>query len=251
MARSRTSTRARLRESACPRRRASRPQAGECAVNRSLDHRRAHVGRGAVCRRPGKRGPHPRARHERALHRAATERVGAIGRLDVDAVLSGSHRQAPPPARLRIQRQDQDHRLPLESEGYVRGVRHRGSSHRPVGPGRRPTTLRSTFRYAGRVLVVVGVAVDVASIVQASRPMRRASQVVAGWAASWAGCRGRRRGRRRRGHPGLAARDRDRRHRRLHHRWCRGYLGGSALGGEVYDWAENTFFTPLPEVAGP
>lgn len=30
-----------------------------------------------------------------------------------------------------------------------------------------------------------------------------------------------------------------------------GYYGGSVLGGEVYDWAENTFFTPLPEVAGP
>ena len=45
------------------------------------------------------------------------------------------------------------------------------------------------FRYAGRVLMVVGVAVDAVSIVQASKPLRRASEVVAGWAAAWAGCK--------------------------------------------------------------
>jgi hypothetical protein len=44
------------------------------------------------------------------------------------------------------------------------------------------------FRYAGRVLLVAGVIVDAVSIVQASNPVRRASQVVAGWAAAWAGC---------------------------------------------------------------
>jgi hypothetical protein len=107
------------------------------------------------------------------------------------------------------------------------------------------------FRYAGRVLVVVGVAVDVVSIVQASQPMRRASEVVAGWATAWVGCKlvgaggaavgtlasplGTAIG-------GVAG--------------CivggvGGYYGGSTLAGEVYDWAENTFFTPLPEVAAP
>jgi hypothetical protein len=101
------------------------------------------------------------------------------------------------------------------------------------------------FRYAGRVLIVVGVAGDVVSIVQASKPMRRASQVVTGWAAAWAGCEvvgaggaalgtlasplGTAVG----GIGGIG-----------------GYYGGSALAGEVYDWAENTFFTPLPEVSG-
>jgi hypothetical protein len=29
-----------------------------------------------------------------------------------------------------------------------------------------------------------------------------------------------------------------------------GYYGGSIAGGNVYDWAETTFFTPLPEAAG-
>ncbi len=46
------------------------------------------------------------------------------------------------------------------------------------------------FRYAGRVLLVVGVAVDIASIVQADRPLRRATQVVSAWAAAWAGAEG-------------------------------------------------------------
>lgn len=106
------------------------------------------------------------------------------------------------------------------------------------------------FRYAGRVLVVVGVAIDVVSIVQASKPLRRASQVVVGWAGAWAGCEliggggaalgtlasplGTAIG-------GIGG--------------CiiggiGGYYGGSIAGGNVYDWAENTFFTPLPEVAG-
>jgi hypothetical protein len=30
-----------------------------------------------------------------------------------------------------------------------------------------------------------------------------------------------------------------------------GYYGGSIVGGEVYDWADATFFTPVPEVDGP
>jgi hypothetical protein len=124
--------------------------------------------------------------------------------------------------------------------------------HTPAGQaGEVAYNAAKYFRYAGRVLVVVGVAVDVVSIVQASKPMRRASQVVAGWAAGWVGCKivgaggaavgtlasplGTAIG-------GIGG--------------CiiggiGGYYGGSAIAGEVYDWAENTFFTPLPEVAGP
>lgn len=43
------------------------------------------------------------------------------------------------------------------------------------------------FRYGGRVLVVVGVALDAASIVESNRPLRRSTQVVSAWAAAWAG----------------------------------------------------------------
>lgn len=46
------------------------------------------------------------------------------------------------------------------------------------------------FRYAGRVLLVVGVGMDVASIVQSDRPLRRSTQVVSAWAAAWAGAEG-------------------------------------------------------------
>jgi hypothetical protein len=126
------------------------------------------------------------------------------------------------------------------------------SDHAPAGTaGEVAHTAARYFRYAGRVLIVVGVAIDVVSIARASRPIRRASQVVAGWAAAWAGCEvvgaggaalgllasplGSAVG-------GIGG--------------CiiggiGGYYGGSAIGGEVYDWAENTFFTPLPEVEAP
>ena len=103
------------------------------------------------------------------------------------------------------------------------------------------------FKYAGRVLIVIGIVVDVISIVTADKPLRRAAAVVAGWAGAWAGCAV--------GGPEGAA---------------VGSLGGpigtavggfamciiggavgykisSRLGGEVYDWAADTVFTPLPE----
>jgi hypothetical protein len=125
------------------------------------------------------------------------------------------------------------------------------ADHTPAGrPGEAAYKAAKYFRYAGRVLIVVGVAVDVVSIVQASKPMRRASQVVAGWAAAWAGCEVVGAGGAALGTlasplgtaiGGIGG--------------CiiggiGGYYGGSALAGEVYDWAENTFFTPLPEVSG-
>jgi hypothetical protein len=101
------------------------------------------------------------------------------------------------------------------------------------------------------VFVVAGVAIDVVSIVQASNPMRRASEVVAGWAGAWAGCKvigaggaalgllasplGSAAG----GVSGCIIGG------------IGGYYGGSAIGGEVYDWADSTFFTPLAEVDAP
>jgi hypothetical protein len=107
------------------------------------------------------------------------------------------------------------------------------------------------FRYAGRVLIVAGVVIDAISIVQASKPLRRASQVVAAWAGAWAGCKVV-------GATGaaLAAPTTPLGMAAAGIGGCiiggaAGYAGGSMLGGEVYDWAEGTFFTPLPEVAAP
>ena len=126
------------------------------------------------------------------------------------------------------------------------------ADHTPAGQvGEAAYNVAKYFRYAGRVLVVVGVAIDVVSIVQASKPMRRASQVVTAWAGAWAGCEVVGAGGAAVGTlasplgtavggvggciiGGIA-----------------GYFGGSVVGGVVYDWAENTFFTPLPEVDVP
>jgi hypothetical protein len=107
------------------------------------------------------------------------------------------------------------------------------------------------FRYAGRVLMVAGVALDIVSIVQASKPMRRASQVVAAWAGAWAGCKVVGAGG---AAVGLAASPLGSAVGGIG--GCiiggiGGYVGGSALAGVVFDWAEGTFFTPLPQVAGP
>ena len=124
--------------------------------------------------------------------------------------------------------------------------------HAPAGTaGRAAYQAAKYFKYAGRVLIVVGVVVDAISIVQASKPLRRASQVVAGWAAAWAGCKLVGAGGAALATPttplGMAA---------VGVGGCiiggiAGYAGGSMLAGEVYDWAEGTFFTPLPEAAAP
>jgi hypothetical protein len=104
------------------------------------------------------------------------------------------------------------------------------------------------FRHGGRLLGVAGAVLDVVSVVQADKPLRRASEVVAGWAGAWAGCKVVGAGGALIGlgasPVGSAA---------LGVGGCiiggvGGYYGGSALAGVVYDWAEGTNFTPLPEV---
>jgi hypothetical protein len=108
------------------------------------------------------------------------------------------------------------------------------------------------FRHAGRVLVVTGAALELVSITVASKPPRRATQVVTAWAAAWLGCKvvgaggaaggtlvtpgaGTAVG----GFVGCVVGG------------IGGYLGGEHVGGVAYDWAEDTLFIPLPEVAAP
>jgi len=108
------------------------------------------------------------------------------------------------------------------------------------------------LKWGGRVLFVVGITIDVISIVQATKPLKRASEVVAGWAGAWAGCKVVGQGGAYLGtaiEPGLGT--------------AIGALGGCIIGGAagyyaasaaagvVYDWAEGTFFIPLPETAQP
>jgi hypothetical protein len=107
------------------------------------------------------------------------------------------------------------------------------------------------FKYAGRTLMLVGAGLDIYSIVESKAPLRRASEVVGGWALAWVGCKVVGAGGAAIGTAvtpgvgsavgGVAG--------------CiigsiTGYFGGSAIGATVYDWAE-TVFSPLEEVPPP
>jgi len=107
------------------------------------------------------------------------------------------------------------------------------------------------FRYAGRVLLVAGVAIDAVSIVESDRPLRRATQVVASWAGAWLGCKVVGAGGAELGalaSPlGIAAGG---------FAGCIvggavGYWGAGIAAADVYDWAEGTRFTVLPEAPAP
>jgi hypothetical protein len=127
------------------------------------------------------------------------------------------------------------------------------SDHSPAGKvGRVAYNAAKYFRYAGRLLLVAGAAMDAVSIVYANRPLRRASEVVAGWAGAWIGCEAVGAGGAVAGTavaPGLGTAAGG-------FLGCiiggfGGYLGGSSLGGGVFDWAEGTVFSPVPQVPGP
>lgn len=104
------------------------------------------------------------------------------------------------------------------------------------------------FKYAGRALVVVGVALDVYSVVTASNPLRRSTEVVSAWAGAWAGAEVAGAGGAALGSVvpgagtaaggivfaiggGIA-----------------GYWAGSKVGAIIYDWAADTQFLPLPKM---
>lgn len=124
--------------------------------------------------------------------------------------------------------------------------------HTPAGrSGRIAHQTAKYFRHAGRVLLVVGVTIDAYSIVQADKPLRRATQVVSAWALAWAGCKVVGAGGAYLGSAGgplgtaivgvggcLVG-------------GIGGYFGGELAAGVVYDWAEETFFSPLPVVEHP
>lgn len=89
------------------------------------------------------------------------------------------------------------------------------------------------------------------SIVQADKPLRRATQVVSAWALAWAGCKVVGAGGAYLGSAGgplgtaivgvgscLVG-------------GSGGYFGGELAAGVVYDWAEEAFFSPLPVVEHP
>ncbi|MCZ2135482.1 MAG: hypothetical protein LC098_08655 [Burkholderiales bacterium] len=108
------------------------------------------------------------------------------------------------------------------------------------------------FKYLGRSLIVVGAAVDALSIVQASRPLQRTTEVVTAWAGAGLGCRAVGAGGAALGtaiEPGGGTIV-------LGLLGCvvggvGGYLAGEKLGATVFNWAEGTLFMPLPAANAP
>lgn len=129
--------------------------------------------------------------------------------------------------------------------------------HSPASPaGRYVHGAAKYFRYGGRILLVAGATFDAISIVKADKPLRRASEVVAGWAGAWLGCRivgaggayvggaagsvapvvGNAAGAAIGGIGGCIVGG------------LGGYWAGSEAAGVVYDWADDTSFSPLMRV---
>lgn len=127
------------------------------------------------------------------------------------------------------------------------------ADHAPTGRGGQTLYKGAKyFRYGGRVLLVAGVVVDIYSIVVAKKRLRQAAKVVSGWAGAWAGCKivgagGAAVGTAVEPGGGTAVGGIG---------GCvvggiGGYFGASWAAGELYDWVEETFFEPLPEVEAP
>ncbi|MCB1886157.1 MAG: hypothetical protein KDH20_01005 [Rhodocyclaceae bacterium] len=127
------------------------------------------------------------------------------------------------------------------------------TNHQPAGKGGEWLYKGAkAYRAAGRLMIVTGVALDVVSIVVATRPLHQAVKVVSGWGGAWLGCKLIGAGGAVAGtaiEPGLgtaigagvgcfAG-------------GLGGYFGASWAAGHLYDWVEGTYFSPLPEVALP
>jgi hypothetical protein len=127
------------------------------------------------------------------------------------------------------------------------------ADHTTVGSaGRLAYKAAKYLKWGGRVLLVVGIATDLWSIVKSSNPLRRTTQVVTGWTGAWAGCEvggqavgavgtffepggGTAVG----GFLGCIGGG------------IGGYIFGSKVGGIIYDYADGTFFTNLPDADPP
>ena len=126
-------------------------------------------------------------------------------------------------------------------------------NHMPVGTGGAALHWGArAFRAGGRFFIVTGVAIDAYSFFIADKPFRRGLQIVSAWTG--AGILSARLGRVGAavgtfiepgfgtavgGGIGVIAGG------------FIGYLSADAGAGYIYDWAENTIFTPVPEVPVP
>ena len=125
------------------------------------------------------------------------------------------------------------------------------NDHSPAGSvGAKAYNIAKYFKYAGRLFVLVGVGVDMISIVRSSSPMRKATEVVSAWALAWAGCKVVGAGG---AAAGALATPVGSAVGGVGGCIIGGYLGyraGSAIGNVVYDWGEASFH-PVPQIAAP
>ena len=128
------------------------------------------------------------------------------------------------------------------------------ANHTSVGVGEQILgRAAKMYKFSGRTLVVVGVAVDAYSIVTSTQPLRRSIQVVSGWAGAAAGCKVLGAGGAAAGTvaaPGVGTA-------------AGGFLGcaiGGFIGyiaaeravGHLYDWGQGALFTKVaPEPSAP
>ena len=128
------------------------------------------------------------------------------------------------------------------------------TNHMPAPKaGRYLYTGAKYFKYGGRLLLVAGIVFDVVSIVKTDKPLKRASEVIAGWAGAWLGCKMIGAGG---GYVGAVAGSEV---PVLGNAigaaigasagcivgGVGGYWAGSKVAGVAYEWAEGTTFAPL------
>ena len=126
------------------------------------------------------------------------------------------------------------------------------ANHQPAGRGGGVLYKSARYyKYAGRAFLLAGVMTDGYSIVTASKPLQRATEVATGWAGAWVGCKvvgaggatvgsfGGPKGTAIGGVGGCIIGG------------IAGYWVGEETGAMVYEWAEETVFTPVPTVPVP
>jgi len=122
------------------------------------------------------------------------------------------------------------------------------ADHTTVGPeGEALYKAAKYFKYGGRVLLVVGAAVDIYSIVVAKKRWRQVVKVAAGWAGAWAGAEALGAGGAALGsvEPGLGTAAGGLVGGIVG--GVAGYFGASWAAGHAYDWVEETYFERVPE----
>lgn len=134
------------------------------------------------------RGSYSGTRNEGIGHRAQPQGLEAKERLDELTFRAGPDGEASPASRSRVQQELEVFEWHWNQKGTNAelGI----TNHTSVGQTEQVLgSVAKVYRVAGRVLLVVGAATDLYSIVTSSQPLRRSVQVVSGWTAAAGGCK--------------------------------------------------------------